>query len=161
MDDYPTQLYDTLASLSPRDCDRPVVAVLTPGIYNSAYFEHCYLAQQMGAFLVEGSDLVVKEDDCVYMKTISGLRRVNVIYRCIDDDFLDPEVFRPDSLLGVQGLMRAWRAGNVDIANAPGAGVADDKVVLCLRTADHQILSGPGPHHPQRAQLAVHVRGPV
>ena len=129
VDDYPTQLYDTLAALSPRDSERPVIAVLTPGIYNSAYFEHSYLAQKMGAMLVEGSDLVVKDDDCVYMKTISGLGRVDVIYRRIDDDFLDPEAFRPDSTLGVPGLMRAWRAGNVGIANAPGAGVADDKVV--------------------------------
>jgi uncharacterized circularly permuted ATP-grasp superfamily protein len=132
VDDYPTQLYDTLAALSPRHSqhdDRPVLAVLTPGIYNSAYFEHSYLAQKMGAILVEGSDLVVGEDDCVYMKTISGLRRVDVIYRRIDDDFLDPEAFRPDSTLGVRGLMRAWRAGKVGIANAPGAGVADDKVV--------------------------------
>jgi uncharacterized circularly permuted ATP-grasp superfamily protein len=129
VDDYPTQLYDTLAALSPRKGIRPVVAVLTPGIFNSAYFEHSYLAQKMAAFLVEGSDLVVQSDDCVYMKTISGLRRVDVIYRRIDDDFLDPEAFRPDSVLGVKGLMRAWRAGNVGIANAPGAGVADDKVV--------------------------------
>jgi len=129
VDDYPTQLFDTLAALSPRDAERPVVAVLTPGIFNSAYFEHSYLAQKMGAILVEGSDLVVKDDDCVYMKTISGLRRVDVIYRRIDDDFLDPEAFRPDSALGVPGLMRAWRAGKVGIANAPGAGVADDKVV--------------------------------
>jgi len=135
VDDYPTQLYDTLAALSPRQDlhpdGRPVVAVLTPGIYNSAYFEHSYLAQQMGAFLVEGSDLVV-EDDKVFMKTISGLRRVDVIYRRIDDDFLDPDAFRPDSALGVRGLMRAWRAGNVGIANAPGAGVADDKVVYAF-----------------------------
>ena len=129
VDDYPTQLYDTLASLSPRDTERPVVAVLTPGIYNSAYFEHSYLAQQMGAVLVEGSDLFVDSDDLVYMRTISGPRRVDVIYRRIDDDFLDPEAFRPDSILGVAGLMRAWRAGKVGIANAPGAGVADDKVV--------------------------------
>jgi len=129
VDDYPTQLHDTLAALSPRDTARPVIAVLTPGIFNSAYFEHSYLAQQMGAFLVEGSDLVVQDDDCVYMKTISGLRRVDVVYRRIDDDFLDPEAFRPDSTLGVTGLMRAWRAGRVGIANAPGAGVADDKVV--------------------------------
>jgi uncharacterized circularly permuted ATP-grasp superfamily protein len=132
VDDYPTQLYDTLASLSPRTGKRPVVAVLTPGIFNSAYFEHSYLAQQIGAFLVEGPDLVVQDDDCVYMKTISGLRRVDVIYRRIDDDFLDPEAFRSDSVLGVPGLMRAWRAGNVGIANAPGAGVADDKVVYAF-----------------------------
>ena len=128
VDDYPIQLYDTLAALSPRPGDRPVVVVLTPGIFNSAYFEHCYLAQQMGAFLVEGSDLVVK-DDCVYMQTIAGLQRVDVIYRRIDDAFLDPEAFRSDSMLGVPGLMRAWRKGTVGIANAPGSGVADDKIV--------------------------------
>ena len=132
VDDYPTRLYDTLAALSPRSGQRPVVVVLTPGIFNSAYFEHSYLAQKMGAFLVEGSDLVVQDDDCVYMKTISGLRRVDVIYRRIDDDFLDPDAFRPDSALGVRGLMRAWRAGKVGIANAPGAGVADDKVVYAF-----------------------------
>lgn len=129
VDDYTARLYETLAELSPRQGDRPVVAVLTPGIYNSAYFEHSYLAQKMGAFLVEGSDLIVPQDDCVYMKTVTGLSRVDVVYRRIDDDFLDPEAFRPDSMLGVPGLMRAWRAGNVGIANAPGAGVADDKVI--------------------------------
>jgi uncharacterized circularly permuted ATP-grasp superfamily protein len=129
VDAYPAQLYDTLAALSPRPGDRPVIAVLTPGIYNSAYFEHSYLAQQMGADLVEGTDLVVGADDCVYMMTIDGLRRVDVIYRRIDDDFLDPDAFRPDSTLGVRGLMRAWRKAKVGIANAPGAGVADDKVV--------------------------------
>ncbi|HQT27365.1 MAG TPA: circularly permuted type 2 ATP-grasp protein, partial [Burkholderiales bacterium] len=96
VDNYTAQLHDTLASLSPRQDRRPVIAVLTPGIYNSAYFEHSYLAQQMGAELVEGADLVVLDDDCVYMKTIDGLERVDVIYRRIDDDFLDPEVFRPD-----------------------------------------------------------------
>jgi uncharacterized circularly permuted ATP-grasp superfamily protein len=106
--------------------------VLTPGVFNSAYFEHTYLAQQMGAELVEGSDLVVGDDDCVYMKTIAGLTRVDVIYRRIDDDFLDPEAFRADSALGVAGLMRAWRKGNVGLANAPGAGVADDKVVYAF-----------------------------
>lgn len=132
VDDYPTQLHDTLAALSPRDDERPVVAVLTPGIFNSAYFEHSYLAQQMGAFLVEGPDLMVDTDDQVYMKTVSGPRRVDVIYRRIDDDFLDPEVFRSDSSLGVPGLMRAWRKGKVGIANAPGAGVADDKVVYAF-----------------------------
>ena len=129
VDDYPSQLYDCLARLSPRRRKRPVIVVLTPGIYNSAYFEHSYLAQQMGAELVEGQDLVVDDDDVVSMRTIDGLERVDVIYRRIDDLFLDPEVFRPDSMLGVPGLMRAWSAGNVALANAPGAGVADDKVV--------------------------------
>lgn len=129
VDDYPVALHDMLAALSPREGERPEIAVLTPGIYNSAYFEHSYLAQQMGAHLVEGSDLVVLDDDCVYMKTIEGLTRLDVIYRRVDDDFIDPEVFRADSTLGVPGLMRAWKAGKVGIANAPGSGVADDKVV--------------------------------
>src|SRR6185295_552935 len=132
VDAYTAQLYDMLAALSGRPDDRPVIVVLTPGVYNSAYFEHSYLAQQMGADLVEGSDLVVGAEDCVYMKTIDGLRRVDVIYRRIDDDFLDPEAFRSDSALGVPGLMRAWRQGKVGIANAPGAGVADDKVVYAF-----------------------------
>lgn len=129
VDDYPSQLFEMLASLSPRKSHSPEVVVLTPGIYNSAYFEHAYLAQGMGAELVEGSDLVVADDDCVYMKTIKGLERVDVIYRRINDDFLDPEAFRKDSCLGTKGLFRAWRAGKVALANAPGAGVADDKVV--------------------------------
>ena len=107
----------------------PSVVVLTPGIFNSAYFEHSFLAQRMGATLVEGGDLVVSDDDRVFMRTIDGLEPVDVIYRRIDDLFLDPEAFRPDSTLGVPGLMRAWKAGRVAIANAPGAGVADDKVV--------------------------------
>jgi len=126
---YPTQLFDTLASISPRPKDYPEVVVLTPGIFNSAYFEHSFLAQQMGAELVEGRDLVVGDDDCVYMKTVNGLARVDVIYRRIDDLFLDPEVFNPESVLGVPGLMRAWRNGKVALANAPGAGVADDKAI--------------------------------
>lgn len=129
IDSYTSQLFDTLASLSPRDIENPEIVVLTPGIYNSAYFEHAFLAQQMGAELVEGSDLFVDNDDCVYMKTIDGPERVDVIYRRIDDLFIDPEAFDPESVLGVAGLMRAWRAGNVALANAPGAGVADDKVV--------------------------------
>ncbi len=127
--EYTSHLFDTLASLSPRPQDYPEVVVLTPGIYNSAYFEHSYLAQQMGAELVEGSDLFVDSDDCVYMHTISGPERVDVIYRRIDDLFLDPDVFEPESALGVRGLMRAWLKGNVALANAPGAGVADDKAV--------------------------------
>jgi len=117
-----------LMSLSPRDKARPEVVVLTPGIYNSAYFEHSFLAQQMGAELVQGSDLIV-EDDKVYTKTINGLAPVDVIYRRIDDMFLDPTVFNPDSQLGVAGLLGAWLKGNVALANAPGAGVADDKVI--------------------------------
>lgn len=132
VDDYSSQLYDMLASLSPRPGDDPNVVILTPGIYNSAYFEHAYLAQQMGVELVQGSDLEVGDDDCVYMRTIEGLKRVDVIYRRIDDLFLDPEAFRPDSALGVRGLLRAWRQGKVALANAPGAGVADDKVVYAF-----------------------------
>jgi uncharacterized circularly permuted ATP-grasp superfamily protein len=122
-------LFDMLASLSPRKLEFPRVVVLTPGIYNSAYFEHSYLAQRMGVDLVEGGDLVVSDDQCVYVRTIRGLERVDVIYRRINDTFLDPECFDQESVLGVPGLMRAWRAQNVALANAPGAGVADDKVV--------------------------------
>ena len=129
VDDYPERLAACLRSLSPRDSRSPRIAVLTPGIYNSAYFEHAYLAQEMAADLVEGSDLVVGDDDCVYMKTIQGLVRVDVIYRRIDDLFLDPKTFKADSMLGVPGLMRAWQSGNVALANAPGCGVADDKVI--------------------------------
>jgi uncharacterized circularly permuted ATP-grasp superfamily protein len=132
VDDYPSQLFDTLAALSPRPAEYPEVVVLTPGIYNSAYFEHSYLAQQMGAELVEGRDLFVDDDDCCYMRTVDGPARVDVIYRRIDDLFLDPEAFHPDSILGVPGLLRAWKAGNVALANAPGAGVADDKVVYAF-----------------------------
>ena len=132
VDDYVAQLYDMLAAMSPRPGDDPQVVVLTPGIYNSAYFEHAYLAQQMGVELVQGSDMLVDDDDVVYMRTVEGLRRVDVIYRRVDDEFLDPEAFNPHSMLGVPGLMRAWRAGNVALANAPGAGVADDKVVYAF-----------------------------
>ena len=106
----------------------PVIVLLTPGLYNSAYFEHCFLAQEMGIELVEGRDLVVA-DDVVYMKTIHGLTRVDVIYRRVDDDFLDPLAFRADSLVGVPGLMNAYRAGNIALANAVGTGVADDKAI--------------------------------
>jgi uncharacterized circularly permuted ATP-grasp superfamily protein len=127
--DYPSQLFDMLASLSPRAVKHPEIVVMTPGVFNSAYFEHAYLAQRMGAELVEGADMVVGSDDRVYMKTIRGLSPIDVIYRRINDDFLDPEVFRPDSALGTPGLFRAWRRGKVGLANAPGAGVADDKVV--------------------------------
>ena len=129
VDAYTDELNKLLSSLAPADRHDPTIVVLTPGIFNSAYFEHSFLAQRMGAELVEGQDLVVGDDDCVYMRTIQGLERVDVIYRRIDDLFIDPEVFLPESTLGVEGLMRAWKAGNVGIANAPGAGVADDKCV--------------------------------
>ncbi len=129
VDDYPSQLYDMLAAMSPRPLDQPNIVLLTPGIYNSAYFEHAWLAQRMGIELVEGPDLFVADDDCCYMRTIYGPERVDVIYRRIDDLFLDPEVFLEDSVLGTKGLMRAWLKGNLALANAPGAGAADDKVV--------------------------------
>ncbi|MEY2416698.1 MAG: hypothetical protein QOH53_2032, partial [Ilumatobacteraceae bacterium] len=132
VDDYPDQLRRLLVSLASDELQgvrHPQVVVLTPGVYNSAYFEHAFLAQQMGVPLVEGADLFVDTSDRVWMRTIDGPTPVDVIYRRIDDLFLDPEVFRRESHLGVPGLMRSWRAGNVAIANAPGAGVADDKVV--------------------------------
>ena len=145
-------------SLAPEDVSNPSVAVLTPGIYNSAYFEHSFLAQRMGATLVEGGDLVVSDDDRVFMRTIDGLERVDVIYRRIDDLFLDPEVFRPDSTLGVPGLMRAWRAGNVAIANAPGAGVADDKVVYAWVPDIIRYYLGEEPLIAERADVPLPVR---
>jgi len=128
VNEYASRLLEMLESLAPRVSGTPQVVVLTPGIYNSAYFEHSFLAQQMGVQLVEGRDLVVAGGD-VFMRTTKGLERVDVIYRRVDDDFLDPDAFRPDSLLGVPGLMAAYRAGRVALANAPGNGIADDKVV--------------------------------
>ncbi len=125
---YPDLLLDTLRASAPSTTAEPTVVVLTPGMYNSAYFEHAFLAQQMGVELVEGPDLVVK-DKVVYMRTTRGLQRVDVIYRRVDDDFLDPLVFRPNSTLGCAGLMDAYRAGNVTICNAVGTGIADDKSV--------------------------------
>ena len=132
VDDYPSELLDALNALSPRTGITPNVALLSPGVYNSAFFEHVWLAGQMGAELVQGTDLYVDRDDCVYARTIYGPQRVDVIYRRVDDLFLDPDVFRSDSMLGTPGLMRAWRAGKVALANAPGAGVADDKVVYAF-----------------------------
>jgi len=126
--DYPGKLLDMLQNLAPTHINNPEVVVLTPGIYNSAYFEHSFLAQQMGVELVEGRDLVV-QDGYVHMRTTRGLQKVDVIYRRIDDDFIDPLAFRPDSALGVPGLMDVYRSGRVALANAPGTGVADDKVV--------------------------------
>ena len=128
--EYPSALNTMLGSIAPESAgNKPEIVVLTPGVFNSAYFEHSYLARTMGVELVEGSDLLVGDDDIVYMRTIDGLKRVDTIYRRIDDNFIDPEAFRPDSMLGVPGIMRAWRAGNVALANAPGSGVADDKVI--------------------------------
>ncbi|MGR9086718.1 MAG: circularly permuted type 2 ATP-grasp protein [Gammaproteobacteria bacterium] len=132
VDDYPAHLFEMLVSIAPERNESPRIVVLTPGIYNSAYFEHAFLAQQIGAELVEGDDMVVQDDDCVYMRTINGLEKVDVIYRRIDEQFLDPEVFRKDSLLGTKGIMRAWKSGHVALANAPGSGVADDKVVYAF-----------------------------
>lgn len=128
VDDYPRRLLDALRRSAPPGIADPVVVLLTPGIYNSAYFEHTVLARRMGVELVEGSDLIVHEN-IVYMKTTKGLQRVDVIYRRIDDEYLDPLVFRADSTLGVTGLMNAYRAGSVGIANAVGTGVADDKAI--------------------------------
>jgi uncharacterized circularly permuted ATP-grasp superfamily protein len=125
---YPDHLLEILKSVKPKNVDNPTIVVVTPGMYNSAYFEHSFLAQKMGVQLVEGRDLFV-EKDFVYKKTIHGPIKVDVIYRRVDDEFLDPLVFRKDSVLGVPGLMSAYRAGNVTLANAPGTGVADDKAV--------------------------------
>jgi len=128
IDDYGMQLVAAMCEIAPAACGDPQIVLLSPGIHNSAYFEHVFLAREMGVPLVEGRDLAV-ENDRVYMRTIGGLRRVDVIYRRINDDFLDPEAFRPDSQLGVAGLMRAYYAGNVALANAIGTGVCDDKAV--------------------------------
>ena len=131
IDHYPQALLATLRSLIPENCkfsQDPVIVLLTPGVSNSAHFEHTFLAQQMGIELVEGRDLLV-HDNVVYMRTTAGPRRVDVIYRRVDDDFIDPLCFRPDSILGVPGLLNAYRAGNVNLANAIGTGLADDKAV--------------------------------
>lgn len=125
---YPLLLHNNLMALSPRQISNPTVVLLTPGIYNSAYYEHTFLARQMGIQLVEGRDLLI-ENHKVYMKTTSGLKQVDVIYRRIDDEYIDPLLFRPDSMLGVAGIMSAYRKGTVALANAVGNGVADDKAV--------------------------------
>ena len=159
VDDYPSQLFETLAAISPRKTKRPEVVVLTPGIYNSAYFEHAYLAQQMGCELVEGRDLFVDDDDCVYMRTVSGPQRVDVIYRRIDDEFMDPEVLppgldarRPRPAARLEGRQRGTcqRTGRRRGRRQGG---------LRLRSGDHQVLPGRGSDHPQRAHLPLHVRG--
>jgi len=131
VDDYPTKLLDMLEYLAPDHVQSPTIGVLTPGIYNSAYFEHSFLSQQMGIELVEGRDLVVS-DGFVHMLTTKGLKRVDVLYRRIDDDFIDPDVFRPDSMLGVKGLIEVYKAGRIAMANAPGTGIADDKVIYAF-----------------------------
>ena len=128
VENYGTLLRETLLELAPDNVSEPNIALLTPGIYNSAFYEHMFLAREIGAELVEGRDLLVN-DGFVYMRTTQGLRRVDVIYRRVDDDFVDPLVFRPDSILGVPGLIHAYRLGNVMLANAPGTGIADDKSI--------------------------------
>ena len=129
VDNYPDELGATLRSIAPdKATSDPTVVILTPGPFNSAYYEHSFLGDKLGVELVEGRDLIVRED-VVYMRTTQGLQRVDVIYRRVDDDFLDPLTFRPDSMLGVAGLMSAYRAGNVTLANAVGTGIADDKAI--------------------------------
>jgi uncharacterized circularly permuted ATP-grasp superfamily protein len=128
VDDYGRRLREAMTDIAPAGVEDPQVVLLSPGIYNSAYFEHVFLSREMGVPLVEGADLTV-ENDRVFMRTTAGLRPVHTIYRRIGDDFLDPSVFRPESMLGVSGLMRAWRRGNVALANAVGTGVADDKAI--------------------------------
>ncbi len=128
VDDYPSRLLEVLRHCAPEGLSSPTIVVLTPGIYNSAYFEHAFLAQQMGVELVEGNDLLV-QDGYLMLRTTQGLERVDVIYRRIDDEFMDPNEFRPDSLLGVPGLMEVYRSGRVGLVNAPGTGIADDKAI--------------------------------
>ncbi len=128
IEQYTQLLLGTLRSLAPEGRPEPNIVLLSPGVFNSAYYEHAYLARQMGIELVEGRDLVT-HDNVIYMRTTSGLRRVDVIYRRVDDDFIDPMAFRGDSILGVSGLFNAYRAGNVTLANAFGTGVADDKAL--------------------------------
>jgi uncharacterized circularly permuted ATP-grasp superfamily protein len=152
VDDYPSKLLEVLEHLAPEHVQSPIIGVLTPGIYNSAYFEHSFLSQQMGVELVEGQDLVVA-DGFVHMLTTKGLKRVDVLYRRIDDDFIDPEVFRPDSLLGVKGLIGAYKAGRIAMANAPGTGVADDKVIYAYVPKIIKYYTGERGHPSQRAHL--------
>ena len=156
--DYPAMLLEALrAAAPPRRPTTRVVVLLTPGVYNSAYFEHSFLARQMGVELVEGRDLVCL-DSVLYMRTTEGERRVDVVYRRVDDDYLDPLQFRPDSVLGCPGMLNAARAGNVTIANAVGNGVADDKADLPLRARHDPVLPGRGADPRQRRDLPP--RGP-
>ena len=134
VDDYGRRLRQAMNDIAPEGVDDPQVVLLSPGIYNSAYFEHVFLAREMGVPLVGGADLVV-EDERVWMRTTAGLQPVHTIYRRISDEYLDPTVFKPESMLGVPGLIGAWRRGNVTIANAVGTGVADDKAIYPYRAA--------------------------
>jgi uncharacterized circularly permuted ATP-grasp superfamily protein len=155
VDHYPQALLATLRALSPAHSatrHEPTVVLLTPGVFNSAYFEHTFLAQQMGIELVEGRDLLV-HDNVVYMRTTAGLKRVDVIYRRVDDDFLDPLCFRRDSNLGVPGLFNAYRAGSVVLANAVGTGVADDKASVRLRAGDYPLFFGRRAHYSECRDL--------
>lgn len=161
--EYPSILHRNLVSLSPRQISNPTIVLLTPGIYNSAYFEHTTLARLMGVELVEGSDLVV-DNHKVYMKTTSGLQQVDVIYRRVDDEFIDPLVFDPGSLLGVAGLMSAYRKGNVAIVNAVGNGVADDKAIYTFVPAmiryylnEEPLLKNVPTYHLERVDEREHV----
>ncbi|CAI8257275.1 MAG: Uncharacterised protein [Opitutia bacterium UBA7350] len=144
VENYPGALLKSLQYVAPMEKENPVCVLLTPGHFNSAYFEHCFLARQMGIEIVEGNDLVVR-DFKVYMRTTSGLQQVDVIYRRIDDDFLDPSVFRADSNLGVPGLVNAIRAGNVNIANSMGTGIADDKLIYAFVPKMIQFYLGQDP----------------
>ena len=145
VENYPDELLATLISVAPHSAERePNVVLLTPGVYNSAYYEHSFLADKLGVELVEGRDLIVK-NEIVYMRTTQGLRRVDVIYRRIDDDYLDPLTFRPDSVLGLPGLMSAYQAGNVTLANAVGTGIADDKAVYSFMPAIVKFYLGEEP----------------
>ena len=160
IEQYTQLLLGTLRSLAPEGRPEPNIVLLSPGVFNSAYFEHAYLARQMGIELVEGRDLVT-HDNIIYMRTTSGLRRVDVIYRRVDDDFIDPLAFRGDSILGVPGLFNAYRAGNVTLANAFGTGVADDKAmyayvpsIIKYYLAEEPILQNVQDLHPDRAEVA-------
>jgi uncharacterized circularly permuted ATP-grasp superfamily protein len=167
VDHYGQALLATLRELAPSHLADPTIVVLTPGVFNSAYFEHAFLARQMGIELVEGRDLLV-HDNYIYMRTTAGLRRVDVIYRRVDDDFLDPLAFRPDSVLGVPGLLNVYRAGNVAVANAIGTGVADDKALYAYVPAIIKYYLGEEPILPnvetylltdpsQRAYVLEHI----
>ncbi len=156
VNDYPSQLLKMLRYLAPDHVEEPVVVVLTPGIYNSAYFEHCFLAREMGVELVEGRDLVVDDDGFVKMRTTHGLRRVDVIYRRVDDDFLDPLVFRADSCLGVPGLWQAYANGRVALANSIGNGVADDKMIYSYVPAMIKYYLGEEPIIPNVETYVCH-----